>query len=744
MIFTRDTMIDRDGGGLIIGAFGDIMQFVDGRTEPYPLPTTPPQLSNTHLLRDREGSLWISSTDAGLVHVHQGRMDLFTQNDGLTSNSVEALFEDREGSIWVATGAGIDRFREYPVPTIGAKQGLSSSNVLCVLADRDGGVWLGTTDGLNRWNDGQITIFRRPAARPTQSRKPREGAEPRTASGRKDTVVEATSDGLPDNFIATLFQDSKGRVWIGTGTGLARFENGQFSRVAGLPFSPQNAPVEDNSGNLWSAQNDRGLVRLKEGKLMEQIPWAKLGIEGALANPLAADRAYGGIWVGSWSGGVVYFRDGQVRASYGTREGLGGGRVNSLQFDGSGRLWAATDGGLSCILKGRAITLNSNSGLPCDIAQDVLEDDTHALWVHMACGLVRLTKGELDGWVANPARSIQWTAYDASDGVTSHAGVYNFGPRAAKAADGKLWFSRWQGVMVVDPLHLPLKRQLAPVVVEQIKADGKTLWHNLSLPPASNISVPRLTRRLEIGYTGLSFVAPEKVQFKYKLEGYDPDWQYAGNRRQAFYNDVPPRNYRFRVIACNNSGTWNEAGDALEFSVIPAYYQTTWFFALCVAAFLAMLWGLYRLRLYQMAREFNAQLDGRVDERLRVARELHDTLLQTFQAALIQMQAGYNLLSRRPEKAAETFQKAITISEGAIAEGREAIQNMRSSTVTKNDLARALRVAGDQLAAHGSATLDVRVQGSVPGRPPYSARRGLPHRARGHAQCVQACRGSRH
>ena len=158
---------------------------------------------------------------------------------------------------------------------------------------------------------------------------------------------------------------------------------------------------------------------------------------------------------------------------------------------------------------------------------------------------------------------------------------------------------------------------------------------------------------------------------------------------------------------------WNETGDTLEFSIAPAYYQTTWFYASCVAAFLAMLWGLYRLRLYQIAREFNAQLDGRVDERLRVARDLHDTLLQTFQAALIQMQAAsqycYRGARKRPPKA---IQKAITTSAGAIAEGREAIQNMRSSTVTKNDLARALRVAGDQMAAEGSASFDVRVQGS--------------------------------
>jgi len=616
-------------------------------------------------------------------------MDFFTDQDGLTSNSIEGLFEDREGSIWVATNRGIDCFRENTIPTISTGQGLSSRVVLCVLAARDGSVWLGTSDGLNRWKDGRLTIYRKVTRRARQNS--------RTSLG--DRVREVTSKRLPENFIISLFEDRKGRIWLSTARGLAYFENGKVSRVAGLPFAPQNPLVEDTAGSLWTAQGDRGLVRLEEGKLAEQVPWTRLGIGGALANPLAADPAEGGVWVGSWGGGVIHFLDGDVRASYGTREGLGGGRVNSLHFDSSGLLWAATDGGLSLISNGRAITLTSKNGLPCDGAQDFLEDDTHAFWVHMACGLVRIGRGNLDSWAANPAQRVEATVYDASDGVLSHAGVYNFGPRATKTADGKLWFTPVDGVMVVDPHHLPSNPLAPPVKIEQIKGDGEILWQNLSHSQGKKVPVPALTRSLEIDYTGLSFVAPEKVRFKYKLEGYDADWQDADVRRQAIYTNLVPRSYTFRVIGCNNSGIWNETGDSLEFAILPAWYQTNGFRATCAATFLALLWTAYHRRVQQLAAQFNMRLEERVAERTRVARDLHDTLLQSVQALLPSLQAGINLLATRPADARKVLEDTVDHASQAIAEGRDAVQGLRMSTVEKNDLAVAIRTVGEELAS---------------------------------------------
>jgi PAS domain S-box-containing protein len=246
------------------------------------------------------------------------------------------------------------------------------------------------------------------------------------------------------------------------------------------------------------------------------------------------------------------------------------------------------------------------SGLPCDAVQWTMEDDAQSVWLMMPCGLVRVAHSELDTWASAPNkthRTIHTTVFDNSDGLRSLAVVGDYTPRAAKSSDGKLWFSIPDGISVVDPRHLQFNKLLPPVHVEQVIADRKEYWENLSGDAPSNLRLPPLVRELEIDYAALSMVAPEKVLFRYKLEGWDQDWQSVGTRRQAFYTNLPPGKYRFHVIACNNDGVWNEEGARLDFVIAPAWYQTTWFRLLYVAAFLAFLWGLYRLRVQQLRRE---------------------------------------------------------------------------------------------------------------------------------------------
>jgi signal transduction histidine kinase len=475
-----------------------------------------------------------------------------------------------------------------------------------------------------------------------------------------------------------------------------------------VPSGLTHAIARDNSGDVWISQN-QGLVHMSEGNVAEQVPWSQLGHKRS-AWSLIPDPERKGVWLG-FDGGLGLFKDGQIRSSYTTADGLGGGRVTGLQLDADGTLWAATEGGLSRLKNGQITTLTSRNGLPCDIVHWAMEDDDHALWVSTACGLARIARSEMDAWVGDPHRTIQTTVFDNSDGVRNRADPFSaYSPRVTKSSDGKIWFVGLGGVSVVDPRHLPFNKLPPPVQIEQIIADRTPYWQNSAGADPSNVRLPPLVRDLEIDYTALSLVAPEKNRFRIKLEGRDPDWKDVGNERKAFYNDLAPRNYRFRVMASNNSGVWNETGASFDFSIAPAYYQTRWFQGACALAFLAVLWGLYRYRLHEIAREFNMRLEERVGERTRIARDLHDTLLQSFQGLMLRLQVVEDSLP--PGKAKEEFEQTLERADQAIAEGRSAVYDLRSSDTPTNDLPHAIRALGNELAAPDAATFHLVVEGA--------------------------------
>ena len=684
-------------GALLVGWKGGIYRFVDGKTDAYSLRSSSPRFRATKILRDRDGGLWIGTLDRGLLHIHQGRTDVLLPTDGLSGEDVYSLFEDREGNVWVSTIDGLDRFRDFAVTTFTGNHGLSKALVGSVLADRDGSVWLATYGGLNRWDHGEITI-------------------PRTGSARLDGKLDSNNPN-------SLFQDGRGRVWVSTPRELGYLENGRFIPVKGVPGGNILSIARDADGNLWADNEALGLIRISPRGEVRQIPWAVLGHKDH-ASVLAADRSQGGLWIGFFLGGIAYFADGKIRASYTASDGLGEGRVGGFQFDHDGTLWASTEGGLSRLKNNRVATLTSKNGLPCDAVHWVMKDDDNSLWLYMACGLVRIARSELEAWAAavdkekDTTRTIQAKVFDSSDGVRNLSIPSHYSPQVAKSSDGRLWFLPFDGASVIDPHHIPVNKVPPPVHVEQVTADRKTYWQNLSGDASSSPPrLPPLVRDLTIDYTALSFVAPEKVLFRYKLEGRDPDWQNVGARRQAFYNDLSPGNYRFRVAACNNSGVWNEAGTSLDFSIAPAYYQTTWFRVSGVAVFLALLWGIYRLRIQQLQHEFAIGLEARVNERTRIARELHDTLLQSFQGLILRFQAATNLLPERPVEAKQRFESAIDQAAQAVTEGRDAVQGLRSSTVETNDLAMAISALGEELAADGTIADSALFRMAVEGTP---------------------------
>jgi ligand-binding sensor domain-containing protein/signal transduction histidine kinase len=686
-----------DDGVLLVGWQGGIHRFVEGKTEAYPLPATVGQFRARRLLRDRDGGLWVGTTRRGLVHLHRGRTDLFTTSDGLSAEDIYNIFEDREGNVWVATINGLDRFREFSVATLTMKQGLSNDLVFSVLADRDGSVWLANRGGLNRWNDGQVTVYRGRAAPP------------------KTGVREVVGSGVPDEGLASLFQDDRGRIWISTLRGVGYMENERFAPVSGLSDGIVTYIVQDGAGTMWFAEERRGLYQLPRGGEVRHIPWAALGHEDP-ASALAGDPSRGGLWLGFNHGGVEYFVDDQVRASYAAADGLAGERVNHLRLDPEGVLWVAADGGLSRLKDGRVATLAGKNGLPCDTVHWSMEDDARTLWLYTACGLVRVARPELDAWAASVDRAeeakqaIRATVFDSSDGVRILAGGGHYSPQVAKSSDGRLWFLPFDGASVLDPNRLPFNRLPPPVRVEQIIADRKT--YEVTPETGGRVRLPPLIRDMEIDYTALSLAAPEKILFRYKLEGRDADWQEAGNRRQAFYNDLPPGDYRFRVMACNNSGVWNEAGTFMDFNIAPAYYQTTWFRVLSVAVFLLLLGALYRLRLRQVARQVRGRMEERHAERERIARDLHDTLLQSVQGLILKFHAVATKM-RVDDPAYVAIEKTLDQADAVLAEGRDRIRNLRGTTAASGGLPAAFRRVVEETPQGGGVAFKTVVEGSV-------------------------------
>ena len=637
------------------------------------------------LLRDRDDALWIG-TAQGLLRVYHGKTTRFAHGDGLSSDFVSALFEDREGSIWAGTTNGIDRFREPAVSTISADQGLLGQ-ATSVLAARDGSLWIGTDRGLQRWHQGQMTVYHFPVE-----------AKPPFHSELNSGPPEIMEPELTNNEMMSLFEDRRGRIWVTDREGAAWFENGRFTRVSGrLPVGPVNAILPDRREGLWISYPFYGLSHIVEGRVIESAPWPWSDQNEPRLSAMISDPVKDGFWVGFKQQGIGYLAGHQAGTTFGIKYGLAGERVWDLHIDKEGTLWAATEGGLSRIRDGRVETLTAKSGLPCDAVYWAIEDDDSSLWLYTACGLVCITRPELEAWASNPKRAIHTTLFREADGIRVHALLKPFTPVVTKSPDGRIWFVHLDGVSGIDPRHLPFNSFPPPVHIEQVTANGKRY------DSASGLRLPPQIRDLVVDYTALSLAAPEKVHFRFKLEGQDQDWREVVNQRRVEYSNLAPRNYRFRVTACNNSGVWNAAGDTLDFAIAPAYYQTAWFRALIMAAFLVLLWVLYRYRVYQMALVFNARLEERVQERTRIARDLHDTLLQSFHGLLPRFQVAHNLLPERAADAKQMLESALDDSSQAITEARDAVQGLRSSTVVTNDLANAIEALGAELAAHQSA-----------------------------------------
>jgi signal transduction histidine kinase/ligand-binding sensor domain-containing protein len=654
---------DGGNGSVLVAMSREIRRLLGDTLETFPVQVADRQLKPTRLLRDRDGALWIGTQDQGLLHVHDGRTDRFTRADGLSGDFIVGLFEDAEGNVWVATLNGLDRFRDAAVATISTKQGLSNDTVTSVLATSDGDVWLGTIGGLNRWRNGEITR-------------------------------QAFAGRLPHEGAISLFRDRDGDLWVSSLRGLFHVDEGRRTPVKVAPTRGAHAITQDAAHDIWVSDREQGLIRLRDRKVSSSTPWSTFG--GDYAQSLAADPARG-IWLGFARGGVSRLVDDKVLDTYTATDGLGQGSVNSLHFDHNRVLWAATEGGLSRVEDGTIRTLSSANGLPCDNVQWMIDDGAGAVWLHSSCGIVRIDEHALDAWVTRPSSRVNVTLYDGSDGVPGQFNRAPYGPKVTRSSDGRLWFATYDGVGVIDPGRLPFNKRPPPVHLEQVTAD------RTAFAATPHLRLPALLRDLRIDYTAPSLVIPEKVRFRYKLEGRDQQWVDAADRRQAFYTDLPPGPYRFRVIAANNNDVWSEHGAVWDFSIQPAWYETDAFRVAFIGFVILALSVLYRVRMRRLAAVLNLRFEERLAERTRIAQELHDTLLQGFVSSSMQLHVvADEVIDGRVRSRLDHI---LLRMRQVIEEGRQTVSGLRSAS--PDDLEQALTRDCEEF--RGQQAVDIRV-----------------------------------
>jgi signal transduction histidine kinase/ligand-binding sensor domain-containing protein len=673
------TMLGTPDGGIAIGARGAIVKIANGQVQTLPLNAVGKGSAITKALIDRDGGIWIGTSDLGLLHLHEGRVDAFVAADGLSGDQVLGLFEDREDNVWVSTSHGLDRFRPLAASVYSRVDGIKG-RAISIVAAGDGTLWGSTSAAMYRFDRGQIT-----EVRPSRS--------------------------------ASLFEDRRGRLWSASQEGVGYMERGRYVVASAIPNGRVDGIAEDSKGNIWFASRDAGLLRLHPDGSVERITWSALGISGRVST-MVVDPSDDGLWFGLWSRAVVNVYEGKIRRSFRLPEARGDSGVRDMRFDTGGALWVASRAGLTRIEHEHVSRLDSASGMPCDGAYWSIPDD-RSVWVYTPCGLVQIAKQELDAWAVAAGGQVKKTVklrvLDGWQGVGQPANVSAVGqleavqlftPKAARTADGRIWFVTGDGFVAVDPARVPVNSVAPPVHVERIVSDGKVY------EPSAGLELPPLQRDLKIDYTGLSFTVPEQVQFRYRLDGRDTKWEEAGSRREALYRDLSPGHYRFRVIAANNSGVWNEQGDTLDFSIEPAWWQRNLFRALCIGAIVLALYGLYRMRLARLSRQFHQSVDTRVNERLRIARDLHDTLLQSVQGQLLRLQTALQLWPSHESR--QILQESIDQAADAITEGRDAVQGLRSFSTETVDLDEAIRSLGQTLAidpALPTVTFSVEVQG---------------------------------